>query len=257
MNSYGNQYQLPNGKLIFQINNYETDYVYNEIFNEHIYLQHDISIKDNAVIFDIGANIGIFSLYIKQFYPTSQIYAFEPSPDTFAILDLNVATFDNSIKTYNVGLSDDDKDRIFYYYPEFTVISGFHANQKRDAEIITSGIQCHTQQEIASVSQLVNKRLAKLVPYQCQVKTISTIIKSEKITTIDLLKLDVEGSELAILKGIAEEDWAKIKQIVMEVHNKNDLDIICDLLNRKLYTIKVAADKRLQNAGIYNLYARK
>jgi FkbM family methyltransferase len=257
MNGYCDQYILPNGQLIYHKNNYETDYVFNEIFNNNIYLQHGININDNAIIFDIGANIGLFSLYIKQHYPSSKIYAFEPAPDTYAILDLNLASLGNSIKTYNIGLSDDNKESVFHYYPDFTVISGFHANQERDAEIITSGIQCNNHHEIASVTQLINKRLEKLISYKCQVKTLSKIIEQEHIMEIDLLKLDVEGSELAILKGIAVKDWVKVKQIVMEVHHKNDLEMIYDLLKNKLFIITVEADERLKNAGIYNLYARR
>ncbi len=252
MNRYYDQYQLPNGLSIYHKNTYETDYVYNEIFNEHTYLQHDIKINENAVIFDVGANIGLFSLYIKQNYPTSIIYAFEPSPEIHHILNSNLTEFGQSAKTFNIGLADRTTETTFYYYPEFSVISGFHANQKRDAEIILSGINCNNKKEVATV---INQRLATLLPYKCQVRTLSNIIKSEKITTIDLLKIDVEGSELAILKGISEDDWCKVKQIVMEVHSKNELDLIMDILKSQSFHIAIEADKRLKDVNIYNLYA--
>ena len=51
--------QLPNGDTIFFIDKFTAEYVYNEIYLDNVYLQHGISIEDNDIIFDIGANMGI------------------------------------------------------------------------------------------------------------------------------------------------------------------------------------------------------
>jgi hypothetical protein len=53
----------------------------------------------------------------------------------------------------------------------------------------------------------------------CELKTISEVIEEHQIPTIDLLKIDVEGSELNVVEGIAEEDWPKIRQFVVEAHD--------------------------------------
>ena len=218
-----NQYQLPNGNWIYHLNAYETDFVYKEIFVNEIYLKHGIKIANNAIVFDIGANIGLFSLYIKEKYPNSKIYAFEPTPEVFKILTANVVGYQNSIKIYQQAVSNKRGLIDFHYYPEFSVISGFYANKKRDTEIIMSGMKVENDEKYSHMQTLITQRLSQLNTCQCQATTISELIKNAEITHIDLIKIDVEGAELQVLQGINEEHWHKINQIVMEVHNKADL----------------------------------
>ncbi len=53
----------------------------------------------------------------------------------------------------------------------------------------------------------------------CRLRTLSEVIESEGVTRIDLLKVDVEGAEAAVLDGCAEKDWPRIRQVVVEVHD--------------------------------------
>ena len=55
--------------------------------------------------------------------------------------------------------------------------------------------------------------------FTCQFKTISDVIRENHLERIDLLKIDVEKSEEDVLAGIHEDDWTKIKQLVVEVHD--------------------------------------
>ncbi len=48
-----------------------------------------ISLPENPIIFDLGANIGTFSLEAKRVYPTAHITAYEPHPDSCRILKMN------------------------------------------------------------------------------------------------------------------------------------------------------------------------
>lgn len=249
------KYQLPNGNWIYHLNNYETDFVYNEIFVNETYLKHGIKIETNATVLDIGANIGLFSLYIKQKYPNSKIYAFEPIPEVFQILTANLVEHEEHIKTYNYALSNKNEMATFHYYPGFSVISGFHANQTRDAEIIMSGMQSKYNENNMDMPALVTKRLTQLTSFQCQTISLAYFIQQEKISHIDLLKLDIEGAELAVIEGITQNDWLKIRQIVMEVHNEIDLNKIISLLEQNNFELVVEADKQLKNAGIYNIFA--
>ena len=57
--------------------------------------------------------------------------------------------------------------------------------------------------------------------------TLSNIMKSEKINKVDILKIDTEGYELKVLKGIIKKDFKKIKFIYFEHHY--------DLMIKKLY----------------------
>jgi len=51
--------------------------------------------REDSVFFDVGANYGFYSLLAKQFIDQGEIHAFEPSPNTFQILQKNLSGKDN------------------------------------------------------------------------------------------------------------------------------------------------------------------
>src|SRR6185369_9512500 len=92
--------------------------------------------------------------------------------------------------------------------------------------------------------------------FNCDLRTISEIIRENKIESIDLLKVDVEKSELDVLNGIDESDWKKIKNIVMEVHDiEGRLSNIATLLSDHGFEHFVEQDDLLKNTNLFNLYA--
>ena len=50
-----------------------------------------------------------------------------------------------------------------------------------------------------------------------RLRTLSSVIADEGIQTVDLLKVNVEKSELDVLRGLTEADWKKVRQLVIEV----------------------------------------
>lgn len=257
MSTHTNQYQLPNGQWIEQVNAYETEFVFNEIFVNEIYFKHGIQIQENAIVLDVGANIGLFSLYVKQKNPTSRIYAFEPSPLVYPLLKKNITGFNPNIQSYNVGLANEESEYSFHYYPGYSVISGFNADKQRNIEIILSGMKTNYAEEDLKIAKLVKQRFEQETIFPCRVTTLSNVIRQNAIPRVDLLKIDVEGSELAILQGVEEKDWQLIQQIVMEVHHQADLIAITDLLKKHKFDFYVEADAQLKTSGIYNVFARQ
>jgi amino acid adenylation domain-containing protein len=74
-------YELPNGMLVKMQNKSETDFLYREIFEGEGYLRHGITLEANACVFDVGANIGMFSLFVAQHAPEATVYAFRRPPN--------------------------------------------------------------------------------------------------------------------------------------------------------------------------------
>lgn len=68
---------------------YEARFIYKEIFGDSCY--DDAQLSHPRLIVDVGANIGLFTVYLKKKYPDCKLLAFEPAPDTFKILTKNVA----------------------------------------------------------------------------------------------------------------------------------------------------------------------
>src|SRR4029078_2779716 len=80
------RYSLPNGMTVAHENKNETDYLYDEIFQKQTYFRHGIGLREGACVFDVGANIGLFTLFVTQHWKDVTVYAFEPIPHIYANL---------------------------------------------------------------------------------------------------------------------------------------------------------------------------
>lgn len=69
------------------------------------------------VIFDIGANTGIYSLVAKTINPNSKVYAFEPSPRNFKKLNRNNEINNFNIHSEQLAVSNETAEKIFYDQP--------------------------------------------------------------------------------------------------------------------------------------------
>jgi hypothetical protein len=68
---------------------------------------------------------------------------------------------------------------------------------------------------------------------------LSRVIAEQGIDAIELLKIDVERSEVDVLRGIGETDWPRIRQIVLEVHDEVMLDDTLAVLRERGYRATV------------------
>ncbi len=68
----------------------EAELIYNEVINRQEYFRHGLSVTGAQCVLDVGANIGIFTLLVKQLVPEASVYAFEPMRETFQVLEANI-----------------------------------------------------------------------------------------------------------------------------------------------------------------------
>ena len=78
--------RLPDGRRIAQVDPGEAALLYREIFVEHSYRRAGFPGRAVDVVLDVGANIGLASMYFKQEHPAAVVVAAQPVPDTFAAL---------------------------------------------------------------------------------------------------------------------------------------------------------------------------
>ena len=99
---------LPNGETCYYIDKFSALASYDEIINKREYEKYGIKVKDGDVIFDVGANIGIFSRFIATNANDLKIYIFEPVPDIFQIQKKNLEFIKSTqeVHPYNIGLGE-------------------------------------------------------------------------------------------------------------------------------------------------------
>ncbi|HEX2268274.1 MAG TPA: amino acid adenylation domain-containing protein, partial [Pyrinomonadaceae bacterium] len=236
------QYDLPNGMMLAHLNRSETDFVYREMFEEHAYLKHGVTLNDGACIFDIGANIGLFALYASLACKDVQVYAFEPIPPIFDLLRLNTELYGTTVKLFDHGIASESRSAIFTYYPHASILSGRFADAAQERQtvknfLLTTDASANDKTGLRpdDIDELLEERLTA-ERFRCSLKTLSQVIKENGVERIDLLKVDVEKSELDVLRSIDAADWHKIRQVVVEVHDIDGrLQEITELLKQNDY----------------------
>jgi FkbM family methyltransferase len=249
---------LPNGVAVQQCHRYETDFVYREVFIDRIYTRNFPDLPAAPCVIDVGANIGLFSLFIRQQFPGARIYGFEPSPELFALASANLAHRNTTL--FQQGLGARPGQQPFTYYPNYSLLSGFHGHAVEDRQLLSAGIVQqlqHKEEADAYLELLIGDKLEDARHYNCEITTLSAILAREKIPVVDLLKIDAEKAEVDVLRGIAAGDWPKIRRIVIEAHSRDSADATEQLLHAQQYTVCRQVNARHQRAEIFTITAQR
>jgi FkbM family methyltransferase len=167
--------------------------MYRAIFEDHIY---EFSTKPGSpLIVDCGANIGVSVMWFQQQYPQARIIAFEPDSELFAVLSENLqrCCSAHSINLINAAVWSDDSNELVF--------------------------KC----EGADAGRVVDGSTAK-----------HKTVRAERLKThlhepVDLLKIDIEGAELAVLKD-CKEQLHLVRNLFVEYHSFVDQPQLLDEL---------------------------
>jgi FkbM family methyltransferase len=240
---------------------WETEYIYNEVCVQQEYLRHGLTLEGASCVFDVGANIGMFTLFAKINNPQAVVHAFEPIPDTYDVLRRNVELHQfTNVHTHNIALgAQAAAQRTFTYYPNMagnttaTPAIKETLRQLMDMGASQAMMDQFLGAEAGQGEALINQ-FFEAETRSAPVQTISAILDEQAIPAIDFLKIDVEGDELAVLQGIARERLANIRQIVIEAHTPELTRQVCALLTGAGF--EVVSDVGFASpAGISNVYA--
>ena len=206
---------------IHGVNPHETKFLHEEIFGTRAYLRGGLSIPPGAVVVDVGANIGMFTLFAHAEAPDVRVLAFEPLAPLVEKLRQNVADFAVAAEVFACGLSDVEREVEFTYYPGYTTMSTHYADTEADKAFI--GRQVREEQGtdpdmLEYLDEILNYRFTP-VTHAGRLRRLSTILDERGLDRVDLLKIDVQRAELDVLRGIDEHHWPRIRQISMEVHD--------------------------------------
>lgn len=259
--------RLPNGLVVRGINQNETEYLYKEIFEDRIYMPPGTDeLPERPVIVDVGANIGMFTIFAAHTWPQARIYAFEPAPDVFEVLCQNVAHLPN-VTVVKQALGAVAEQRQLTYYPQYTMMSGFDADPAADKALVHSYIQglaatfedeVRREVFLEEAKDLLTGRFDERRTMPCEVVRLDSASHDLGIHRIDLLKIDVEGFETEVIEGIGEPLWAYIHRVAVEVEDDHgELARITALFaDRGLYTTVTQAPE-YSGTSLHTLFATR
>ena len=160
--------------------------------------------KNFSTLLDVGSHHGEYILGIKKNFNVKNIYGFEPNPVSFKMLKKNLIKF-NEIKISNFGIGDLNESKIL----------------NQNIESSSSSINSLNQNSKYYKKKyfIFNFLKLKKVTNPINIKTIrlENFLKEQNINKIDLLKIDTEGYELKVIKGLGDS-ILKINIIHLEHH---------------------------------------
>ena len=95
---------------------------------------------------------------------------------------------------------------------------------------------------------------------ECEVTTLSAMLREHRLDVVDLVKIDVEGAEWDVIRGIDDADWPRLRQLALEVHDVDGrVERIRGLLQSKGYrvTVEPAEWETLRLLGMHNVFATR
>jgi len=251
----GEVVELGEGLRIWGVGPEEAEEIYREVFERESYLRGGVSLCEGDCVFDVGANVGLFTLFVASRLRRSRVYAFEPVPAVFARLRSNVARYGlEGVELFECALSSEAGEGEVTYYPGWSGMSGLFADAAEERELMRRVLENRGVWEGEGMASVVAQRFVG-ERYGCRVRTLSEVLAERRVERIDLLKVDVEKSELAVLAGIAEEDWPKIHQVVLEVHDREGaLARVRETLEGRGFRVAVEQEEEYRGTGLYTLY---
>jgi len=186
-------------------------------------------LRQGHVALDIGANIGAHSLPMARCVGDSgKVFAFEPTSFAFTKLQRNV------------GLNRDVERRIVLEQVVLGDVSGTD---------VPEGI--YSSWPLAGSSQLHGKHKGRLMPTTgARTSSLDDYVAKAGIDRVDLIKLDVDGSECAILRGAVQTMKMHRPPLVMECapyalkEAGSSLEELCDILSGQRYRLRDIANER-------------
>jgi len=197
--------------------------------NALLYIKGRLNNSDKLVIFDVGANVGMYTILVNEiFSKNSDIFSFEPSKKTFDTLCINTK---HIVKTnlFNFG---------------FGSINGF--------------LTLYNNKEESGLASVYERRLDHFnikmnLKEKIEIKTIDSFCTEKNINQINLLKLDVEGHELDVLAGAVnmlnsgKVDFVQFEFGGCNIDSRTYFQDFYYLLNKDFYIYRIVLD------GLYKI----
>lgn len=204
-------------------------FLFREIWVDRRYDLGELPTPLDGVVVDIGAHVGLFSMWVGSLFPGSRIVAVEPSPRAASYLRRNVASLRGA---------------------DITVVEAA-CGRAHGRAFLRLGRSEMT-------NSLYSERVGQSSDLEVEVLTLEEVFARSGIERCALLKLDCEGAEYDILGGASVETLSRVERIVLEYHRGvagHDPSELVDQLERSGFAVRTAPSASDPVHGY--LYARR
>jgi 31-O-methyltransferase len=225
-----------------------------EIVGERVYVRHGVKVREGDVVLDVGANVGVAAAFFAE-CGAGTVHSFEPVEPIFRLLSRNLRHFPVCIG-HNYGLSSSYRRSPITYYPNADAMSGLYADADESRRNVLTYMRNTGMSGPEAERQLADRYEA--ITLECELRTLSSVLREESLRHVDLLKVDVEKAELDVLRGVEEHDWPRIRQVVAEVHDlRGRAAEMARMLATRGFSARVEQDPEWAGTPIRMLYATR
>jgi len=223
------------GRQLYKLNlrSEADESVFREIFLDRDYMVLDDIISEASdCILDIGAHIGLFSMYVRGLNENIKLFAYEPAPENFLAMKEHFK--DNHIDgvlAKNVAVTGKDGDTVLFLSEDSHNHSVLRFFQKIMKEVKVPTV---------SMAKIFERDLVK-----------------QGVTSCDLVKMDCEGAEFEILPSISPEVFKKIGSFYIEYHEylpKNGRMDLVKILQKNGFKTRVVESRYDKKFGFILAY---
>jgi FkbM family methyltransferase len=251
-----NNIKLPNGDEFYCLNKSEASLLYTDLFEQRSYFQFDIVIRSRTVVVDVGANIGLFALLASREAKGVRVFALEPVPPIYEVLEANYDLHKICGAALPYGVGRKNERASFTFYSENTALSGRFADVEEERKLVARILQNRFPQIPRSYLEGMAEQGLTKQTYVCEIRTLSDVLPELDVDRIGLLKVDVEKAELDVLEGIDAADWRRIDQVVVEVHDIDDrLRHVCELFQTLGFQVRHSQGDAFAQTSLYDVFA--
>lgn len=173
------------------------------------FLPEGFAPPEDGVVLDVGGHIGVFGVLATQYVPQGTVHILEPSSENFLLLARNVAASqgaENRLLAHQVALAAEDGQLRLHHAPG-SVGHSLYALAEWEGEPF------EPRPSEAGVA----------VPYEdVEVRTLASFLADISVSTVDFMKMNIEGAEYDVLLTSSDETLRAIRCMTVELHPENE-----------------------------------
>lgn len=167
----------------------EARFLLNEIYLDRIYDIQGFDLKDCNTVLDLGANVGVFALYVASISPHATFFNFEPCSESYDMLKQNIRN--NMVKA-----------RLF-----------------KKAVTSCAGVGYMSLNGISTAYAVQHECTTEGNFEQVECITLEDVFELSRVDAFDFVKIDIEGAEKQLLDNSRDELLRRLSAVVVEWHH--------------------------------------